>query len=89
MYKIIDDTGKPLGGKADNLIKLDDYHLTPDFVIIPNEVLESVFGVSPIREFPAEIIDNILEFLGSGPLITRSSYCGEDSTDASYAGIFL
>jgi len=74
---------------------MDKMNIVPDFVVISNQFLCSEFSnkkalLSHVfsSDFKSKITDSI-SFLGSGPLIVRSSYGEEDSIKYSYAGIFL
>jgi|GEM_PF-1504838 len=102
MHRILSyagDENLALGGKGRNILKLDKYNLTPDFVLIPSQALsagaglghnasekdvkDSIFSCKFISEVEAAISD-----MGEGPLIVRSSCLTEDSSTASYAGMF-
>jgi len=84
-----------LGGKAENLIEMDKMNIVPEFVVISNDFLCSEFcgkKAESSHVFSSDFkskINSYIDFLGSEALIVRSSYGNEDSTDYSYAGIFL
>jgi len=91
MHFVISSVGEKtvLGGKADNLIKLDKTGFTPDFVSVSAGVMYEEFkDGTPLSSGFVRKIDKALAFLREGPVIVRSSCVCEDSAELSYAGMF-
>jgi len=91
MHKILSKSKQPeIGSKAKMLEFLDTLKCTPDFIVLADDFLKSLFGEDINTRYDAEKeLKKAILFLGEGSLIVRSSAQNEDSENMSYAGIFV
>ena len=90
MHKILSDINNPsIGNKAAALLKLDQFNITPDFIVIADDFLKKAFSNNYTESVQyTKIISESIGFLGDSALIVRSSAYNEDSKDKTYAGLF-